>query len=238
MILRIILLAIVLLGTASAQNPPERTRLYAKLDPTNAGGLKGSIAYPSLPIEQILAIPAENVEEVYEGTVSGSQRSEFLFKGLPVGKYDLVVVFASEFYEGLRLTREASTLTPEDLKKIDASIQKSEPFFPKKFIHRVEGETGRGNGARAIITYFRDKGSELLMEQFEGKSNRPDFRRTFKLVVLKDVGPGWQIARARDLYPVWMNPKHALPTHHFSAQLSAIRVADEVKDIGDLDLSR
>ena len=238
MILRITLLAFLFVSVAFAQNPPERTRLYAKLDPANAGGLKGSIAYPSLPIEQILAIPAENVEEVYEGTVSGSQRSEFQFKGLPVGKYDLVVIFASEFYEGLRLTREASTLTPEDLKKIDASIQKSEPFFTKKFIHRVEGETGRGNGARAIITYYRDKGSELLMEQFEGKSNRPDFRRTFKLVVLKDVGPGWQIARARDLYPVWMNPKAALPVHKFSAAISQLRVADQIKDLGALYLSR
>ena len=47
------------------------------------------------------------------------------------------------------------------------------------------------------------------MEHFEGKSSRPDFRRTFKLVLLKDVGPGWQIARARDLYPVWVDPKRA-----------------------------
>ena len=229
---------VVALSTTIAQNPPERTRLYKKPDPANTGGIKGSIAYPALPIEAILAVSAEDVEEVYEGEVSGTRRSEFQFKGLPVGKYDLVVIFATEFYEGLRLNREASTLTPEDLKKIDASIQKSEPFFTKKFIHRVEGDTGRGQGARAICTYFRDKGSELLLEQFEGKSNRPDFRRTFKLVVLKDVGPGWQIARARDLYPVWMNPKAALPVHKFSAAISQLRVADQIKDLGAIYLSR
>ncbi len=238
MILRILLLTLLALATTMAQNPPERTRLYKKPDPANTGGLKGSIAYPALPIEAILAVSAEDVEEVYEGEVSGSQRSEFQFKGLPVGKYDLIVVFAAEFYEGLRLNREASTLTPEDLKKIDATVQKSEPFFPKKSIHRVEGETGRGKGARAICTYFRDKGSELLLEQFEGKSSRPDFRRTFKLVVFKDVGPGWQIARARDLYPVWMNPKAALPVHKFSSAISQLRVADQIKDLGALYLSR
>ena len=238
MTLRIFLSALLLAAAAFAQNPPERTRLYTKPDPANTGGLKGRIANPAVPIEEILAMPAENPEEIYEGVISDSQRTSFEFKNLPVGKYDLVVVYPAAFYEGLRLNRDASTLTPDDLKKIDASIQKSEPFFTKKFIHRVEGETGRGNNARAICTYFRDKGSNLLMEQFEGKSDRPDFRRTFKLVMLKDVGPGWQIARARDLYPVWVSPKSALPVHKFSAALSQFRVADQIKDLGVLDLAK
>jgi len=238
MAFRILLLAILFAGTAFAQNPPERTRLYTKPNPANTGGLKGRIANPALPIEEILALPAENPEEVYEGEITDLQRTAFQFKGLPVGKYDLVVIYPTAFYEGLRLNRDASTLTPEDLKKIDASIQKSEPFFTRKIIHRIEGETGRGNNARAICTYFRDKGSNLLMEQFEGKSSRDDFRRTFKLVLLKDVGPGWQIARARDLYPVWVNPKRTLPTYKYSTALSQFRVADQIKDIGDLDLTR
>jgi hypothetical protein len=77
-----------------------------------------------------------------------------------------------------------------------------------------------------------------LLTQFEGGFSRPDFRRTFKLVLLKDVGPGWQIARARDLYPVWVNPKSTLPVHHFSSAISQIRVADQIKDLGTLDLTR
>ncbi len=238
MALRILLLALLFAGTAFSQNAPERTRLYTKPDPANTGGLKGRIANPVLPIEQILAIPAENPEEVYQGEISGSQRTAFEFKGLPVGKYDLIVIYPAAFYEGLRLNRDASTLTTDDLQKIETTIQKSEPFFTKRIVHRVEGESGRGNMARALVTYFREKGSELLLETFEGKSNRPDFRRTFKLVLLKDVGPGWQIARARDLYPVWVNPKGTLPVHKFSAALSQFRVADQIKDLGDLDLTR
>lgn len=238
MTFRILLFLFCLLGAAFGQNPPERTRLYKKGDPANTGGLKGSIGSPPLPIEEVLAVSAEDVEQVYEGEVGGAQRNTFQFSGLPVGKYDLVVIFASEFYEGLRLNSEASTLSAEDLTKIDASIQKSEPFFTKKFIHRVEGDTGRGHGARALCTYLRDKGSELALEKFEGNSSRPDFRRTFKLVLLKEVGPGWQIARARDLYPVWMNPKGALPAHMFNAALHQLRVADQIKDIGALQLSK
>lgn len=228
---------VALCASAPAADPPERTRLYTTPDPASPGGLRGRITNPDAPIEQILAVPAANIETVYQGETTGAKKDAFQFKGLPVGKYDLVVIFEKAFYEGLRLTRGESTITTDDLKKIETTIQKSEPFFTKKFIHRVEGESGRGNLARGIITYFRDKGSELLLEQFEGKSNRPDFRRTFKLVVLKDVGPGWQVVRARDLYPVWMNPKAALPAHHYNTKLSEIRVADEIKDIGALDLS-
>ena len=238
MILRVFLFVLCFVGIALGQNPPERTRLYTKPDPASAGGLRGSIGSPALPMEQILAVSAENVDQVYEGEISGAQRNTFQFRGLPVGKYDLVVVFASEFYEGLHLNADVSTLSAEDLVKINASLQKSEPYFPKKVIHRVEGKTGRGQEARAVCTYFRDKGSELDLEKFEGKSSRPDFRRTFKLVLLKDVGPGWQISRARDLYPVWMNPKAALPVHKYSPTLRQLRVADQIKDIGALQLSR
>lgn len=237
MAFRSLLFALLFAGTAFAENPPERTRLYTKPDPANPGGLKGRISKPELPIEQILAMPAENPEELYAGEITGPKRDAFQFTGLPVGKYDLIVIFDLAFYEGFQLNRDASTLTPDDLKKIDASIQKSEPFFPKKIIHRVEGVTGRASTARVVCTYFRDKGSELLMEQFEGKSARPDFRRTYKLVILKDVGPGWQIVRARDLYPVWVDPKHALPAYHHSAVLNQLRVADQIKDLGDLDLT-
>jgi hypothetical protein len=238
MFLRPLLLLFCFVGIALGQTPPERTRLYKKPDPASTGGLRGSIGSPALPIEQILAVSAEDVDQVYEGVVGGTQRNAFQFPGLPVGKYDLVVVFATEFYEGLHLNAEPGTLSAEDLVKINASIQKSEPFFPKKFLHRVEGLTGRGQEARAVCTYFRDKGSELDLEKFEGKSNRSDFRRTFKLVLLKDVGPGWQIARARDLYPVWMNPRAALPVHKHSAALQQLRVADQMKDLGTLQLAR
>ncbi|MEI6277941.1 MAG: hypothetical protein WCQ16_01000 [Verrucomicrobiae bacterium] len=210
-----------------ATGAPERIRLYTKPDPANTGGLKGRIANPEQPIEQILAMPDVNPEELYAGEITGPKRDTFQFTGLPMGKYDLLVIYDSAFYEGFQLNRDASTLTPDDLKKIDASIQKSEPFFLKKFLHRVEGLTGRANSARCICTYLRNSGSI-------GNAN---FRRTYKLVTLKDVGPGWQIVRARDLYPVWADSGHSLPAHHYSAALNQLRVADQIKDLGDIDLT-
>jgi len=228
MAFRTLLFALLLAGSAFSSDSLERIRLYTMPDPANPGGLKGRIAHPELPIEQILAMPDVNPEELYAGEITGPKRDTFQFTGLPAGKYDLVVIYDSSFYEGLQLNRDTSTLTPDDRKNIEAAIQKSEPFFSKKVVHRVEGLTGRSSAARGICTYLRDKGS----------SERADFRRTYKLVILKDVGPGWQIVRARDLYPVWTDPRHALPPHHFSAALNQLRVADQMKDLGEIDLAR
>ncbi|MEI6072309.1 MAG: hypothetical protein WCS31_10990 [Verrucomicrobiae bacterium] len=228
MAIRPLLFALLLAGSAFSADSLERVRLYTMPDPANPGGLKGRIVNPSLPIEQILAMPDVNPEELYAGEITGTKRDTFQFTGLPAGKYDLVVICDSSFYEGFQLNRDASTLTPDDLKKIEATIQKSEPFFSKKVVHRIEGLTGRASAARAICTYLRDKIS----------SERADFRRTYKVVILKDVGPGWQIVRARDLYPVWTDPGHSFPSHHYSASLNQLRVADQIKDLGDIDLTR
>jgi hypothetical protein len=172
------------------------------------------------------------------GELDDDEPGTFEFKGLPVGKYDLIACYDLDFYEGLKLENEKNTLTPEDVKKIEFIIQKNEPFFTKKFIHRVEGQTGRGNFARCLCTYFRDDKSMLLFSKGDGDYSRADYRRTYKLVMLKDVGPGWQVVRARDLYPVWMKPQHPLPKHHYTSTLSQIRVADTVKDVGDIDVTR
>ena len=220
------ILCLLIAVTGLGADAPERSRLYTQPDPANPGGIKGHIVNPQLPIEQILAVPDVDPEQVYSGEITGPNRDAFLFKGLPIGKYDLVVIYDAAFYEGFQLNRDASTLTPDDCRQIEEMLQKSEAFFTKKFIHRLEGLTGQASGARCICTYFRDKASD-----------HPDFRRTYKLVILKQVGPGWQIVRARDLYPVWMKPQHALPSHHYSPSLNQIRVADQIKDLGGIDIT-
>jgi len=228
------LLALLLAGMAiSLPAAEERYRLYTKPDSSAGGGIRGSVSRPSIPIAQILAIPPDEPRLVYKGTVSGSQNRHFEFTGLPMRRYDLVVIYDTQFYEGLRLQREDSTLTSNDKKKIDWIIQKSEPFFTVKIIHRLAGTTGRGNFARCICTFLRDRKSEA----YSG-GEIAGYRRTFKLVTLKDVGPGWQIVRTRDLYPLTVPPSDARPKHHFSSSIQGIRVSDYVKDLGAVDLGR
>lgn len=198
----------------------ERDRLYTPTDPSSQGGIRGEITHPALPIQQILAIPPDEPRCVYQGSVSGGKQNSFSFSNLPMRKYDLVVIFEKSFYEGLNLHREENTLTAEDRKKVNDTIQRSEPFFKEKIIHRLEGTTGRGNECRCICTYLRNEGGNV--------------RRTFKIVMMKDVGPGWQIVRSRDLFPLWT--PHGHPTHHYSKRLGGIRVTDHVTDLGVINL--
>jgi len=215
---------------------PENTFLYTKPDDTATGGITGKITSPSQAIELILATPSAEPEKVYKGDLDAANKGAFSFKGLPAGRYDLIVVYKDAFYEGLTLSRNENTLTDSDREKINQSLQKSEPYFPEKMIHRLEGQTGRGNQARMLATYSRKQGSLLTFTTHEGQYARDDQKRTFKLVILQDVGAGWQIVKTRNYNPVWAEPGTPLPEHHFTPVLSKIRVADELKDIGNLTI--
>jgi len=208
---------------------PGRNYLYTKPDPSAQGGIQGRIASPSLPLEGVLAIPADEPRFVYEADLIGDNKRSFYFKGLPMRKYDLIVIYKDRFYEGLRLHRDSNTLSVEDRKKIKTTVDACEPYFKKKFIHRVEGTGGRGNVARALCTFLRDASSA------EGHH---EHRRTFKLLLFKDVGPGWQIVRARDLFPVSFEAGKPLPRHNYAEQLGGVRVTRGIKDLGEIKLTR
>ncbi len=206
----------------------ERARLYTPTDSSAPGGISGVISKPAKPILQVLAMPPDEPSLVYEGQVTGNNKQGFLFKNLPMAKYDLFVVYEDEFFEGLELTYEPDTLTEKDRKGISDIIIASDPFFNQKVIHRMAGTTGRGNFARCVVTQYRDKPM---------REKPPDQRRrTFKLIWLKDVNIGWQVVEKRDLYPIYTTMKGLTPTHHFTSQLSKIRVTDDVKNIGDIAL--
>ncbi|MBN1557475.1 MAG: hypothetical protein JW951_04945 [Lentisphaerae bacterium] len=215
----------------AAPAPAASERLYTAPDASCPGGIRGRVARPDAPLEQVLAVPSDAPERVYAGRVDGADRRGFLFEGLPMRKYDLVLIYENRFFEGLDLHRGADTLTDADRAAIEAAVRESEPFFTRKTVHRLEGETGRGGEARCICTYLRDKGSS------EGLfTKREDHRRTFKLVMLRQVGPGWQIVRARDLYPVYVPPPRGRPAHAYAEVLHGIRVTDYVKDLGEIQL--
>lgn len=216
------LAVIAMVGVMSAW--AERERLYSNRKTTgdHPGGIEGQVVSPKMPIVQVLAIPPDEPRLVYEGTISGPAGRNFKFTNLPMRKYDLMIIFENRFYEGLQLVRDTDTLTHADRRKIKYIIDKSDPFFHNKIIHRMEGTTGRGNEARCLVTQNRD--SEPL-------------RRTYKLFMLKDVGPGWQVVRSRDLYPVTTTLDLMNPRHYHAELLSDIRVTSTIRDMGNLTLS-
>ncbi len=216
----LVLLAALVGFSAGAQ---ERHRLYTKTESKDTGGIRGVVKNPNVPIVQILAMPPDEPRFVYEGKLTGPNNQGFIFENLPAARYNLFVIYDNEFYEGLELHREKSTLTKLDREKILYIVDESESFFPNKIMHRMEGSTGRGGLARCLVTQYRP---------------RTPLRRTFKLIWMKDVGPGWQVIQKRDLYPINANLNNLKPKHHYSAVLSKIRVTTEIKDLGELDLKR
>ena len=214
----------------------EHERLYTPGDPSAAGGIRGRIVKPEKPIEQILALPPDEPKLVYKGMIVGDDKRDFVFGNLPIAKYDLLVIYADEFYEGLRLSLEPDTLTEKDRQSITEIVNASDPFFNKKIVHRIAGTTGRGNFARCIVTQYRD-GPGTVTAVYKKLSDDLG-RRTFKLIWLKDVGVGWQIVQKRDLYPVTVSRKLLTPKHRYAEQLHNIRVTTRLKELGELDLSK
>ncbi len=231
---RIAGVGLLLLTLSAWAAEKERGRLYTAPDLSASGGIAGRIIKPELPILQILAMPPDEPRFVYEGQISGTSRREFAFGNLPMAKYDLFVIYENEFFEGLQLSFEPDTLTDKDRQSITQIVNESDPFFNKKTVHRIAGTTGRGNFARCVVTQYRD-GPGTVTADYEPLKGQG--RRTFKLIWLKDVGVGWQVVQKRDLYPVTVDLRLLNPIHHYSDLLSNIRVTDQVKNLGDIDMS-
>jgi hypothetical protein len=173
---------------------------------------------------------------LYRGEVRGEGK-EFLFRGLPVGKYDLMLLYEDGFYEGFTLTREADTLTSQDRAHIQETISRATPFFDTKEIHRSAGTTGREGKARCVLQELRTK--TIITQAFTELKNTQI--RSLKLACLEDVGKtGWQLVNTREIVRQEVGPRDrkGLLPHHFNPQLSGIRVTDQIKDLGNVNLNQ
>ena len=230
-------LGLALAGAPQAPRAPTGTRqsnyLYTSPDATAGGGIHGHIAIPNKPILKIFAQAPDEWKHVYLGEVMGDQR-EFRFTGLPVGKYDLFVLYRDGFYEGLTLTREDNTLTDADQASIKAAIMKSTPFFNEKAIHRCEGTTGHAGQARCVLQEVRTRPITLQSAEV-----RADIQvRSIKLALSEDVDIGWSVVNTREIVrqEVAATDTRGILPHHLSTNLGDIRVIDTIKELGELSL--
>jgi hypothetical protein len=212
----------------------QSTRLYTAPDPDAGGGIRARVMRPDKPLRQGFAVPSENPRRVYQGRVS-SGGTHIVFEGLPVARYDLMLLYDDEFYEGFTLTRQPDTLSESDRESIAAAIMKSVPFFDTKQIHRCQGVTGRGGRAMCVLQELRT--GRILTQAATVMAGYQI--RSIKLAMLEEVGPvGWQLARTREIVrtEVGPNDRKGLLGHRHSEQLSGIRVTDSVRDLGELRL--
>ncbi len=235
--MRILLLTLLIPGLALAgerSGTVQSTRLYTPPDPNATGGIRATVKFPDKPLAQVFALPPQDVTRVYRGAVGADGRS-FTFHGLPVGKYDLVVLYEDGFYEGLTLTRDADQLTDRDRELIATVITRAVPFFDTKAIQRCAGTTGADGKARCVLQELRTK--KILAQSAEELKGYQI--RSIKLAWLEDVGiVGWQLVNTREIVRQEVAPgarKGVLP-HYYRTELGDIRVIDAMKDLGPLNL--
>jgi hypothetical protein len=207
--------------------------LYTAPDPAAEGGLHGRVIRPAKPLLNVFAQASDDWKRVYRGTLN-AEKNEFRFSGLPVGLYDLVILYDDCFYEGLSLMRDENTLTDKDLESIKGAIMKSTPFFNEKKIHRCEGTTGYAGKARCLLQEVRTR--PITLQSAEVRSDIQV--RSLKLVLPEDVGMGWSVVNTREFVrqEVAATDVKGLLPHHFVAELGNIRVIEKIKELGDLSL--
>ncbi len=214
----------------------QSTRLYTAPDPAAGGGMHARLIDSSKPILHVFAIPNDNSLHVYQGTIS-ADGFEFNFKGLPVAKYDLMVVFPDQFVEGLTLAMDPDTLTDKDRQFIKAIIMKSIPFFDTKRIHRCIGTTGTRGKARCVLQEVRTRPITDQMAVVHSDIQV----RSIKLALLEDAGSaGWQLVQTREIIRTEVAPgdKKGLLRHMFTPVLNGIRITDDIKDLGNIKLTK
>jgi hypothetical protein len=214
----------------------QSSQLYTAPDPSAAGGLRGVVKAPKQPLTAVFALDADNSAKLYQGTILPDGHT-FEFKGLPVAKYDLFVLFPNEFFEGITLTRDEDTLEKKDRDFIEGTVMRSSPFFNEKKIHRIAGTTGREGKAGIVLQELRSRPVTL-----QDASVRSDIQiRSLKKGFFEDVGAvGWHLTLSREIVRQEVGgamPKGLILGNHVPS-LGRLRVIDAVKDLGELDLCR
>lgn len=211
----------------------QSTRLYTAPNPFAGGGIAFALPRTAPPLKAAVAVPALSREYAFAGEIGPDGRSA-RFAGLPVDRYDLLLVFDDWCAEGFLLHRDPDTLTDADRAAIESTVRRSVPFFDTKAIHRCEGAGGSAGRAAAFLQEVRTRPVTL-----QDASVRMDIQvRSLKLAFFEEVGPGWHMVRTRELLRQEVGPRDTkgLLKHVFHPALQGIRVMESVRDLGVLDL--
>ena len=247
-------------------SPYTKTKVGAKTytppDSSRTGGIRGRLSRSPAKVLGVLAVyqqfptvsalggidggsAAKNQKNVNQDMRNPvyladlSDDNSFSFKGLPPGKYDLMVICENCFYEGLLLAREESTLTPADLKTIQAKLKESNPFFDTKHQHRIAGAHGAYGKARILEQDVRTRPLTLQSAAYVTGVQI----RSLKLCMMESVGNKragnhWELKKTRELLRQELGPletKGVMPSF-FRKELQGIRVSRRMKDIGTIAL--
>ena len=218
-----LLLPFLLVAAALADEPVQR--IYTAPNPAAPGGIRGSV---NVVLTHAIAVEHDRTR-VYRGTLGGGKA--FSFAGLPVGKYDLVLVTADGgVYEGLALGDEKRDLPAGSLENLKKRVSAQDAFYNRTLIQRIGFD---GDNALVFVERVRDK--EILKQSAE-KLNAT--LRRLEIMELAQASDDWQVTTTRHLYREEQPPGGInFLRHGYARELGNVRVIDSVKDLGSLQLS-
>ncbi len=200
-------------------------RFHDKPDPNSSGGIRGSVD-PIENLEEVIVVEAETYR-VYLATIERSQ-GHFVIRGLPPGKYSLLLKFRSTIVEGLQLDVPGgyAKIREKDWKYIQWETWRSDDFWNEKRIARMGGN---GKRIKMIVEQVRDK------KTYEPSGNilKGVFRRRIELTEMRKTGLVWQIKKTRHLYREERKidaPGRKLK-YVYAPKLGGIRVGDEMVEL-------
>jgi hypothetical protein len=227
-----ILISILLASVCLAADTYDRRfvdtagRIYTAADSSNPGGITGALQKGD--ITYAMAIDHDR-KRVYRGEIKGSS---FSFKGIAVGKYDLVLITSdNKVYEGLALGEPTKNLSPALLQNLQVRVAKADEFYNRSTVHRVGVVEDR---AFAFIERIRDR----RMVKQNADVMDAEMRR-LEVTELIQATDNWQMTDTRHIYreaePGAGRHRPFLEPKNIPA-LGNIRVVDTVKQLGTITL--
>jgi hypothetical protein len=214
------------LGVVRAENT---NNFYTKPKPDAAGGITGKVDRTLF-----IAIALERDRTSSYKAVLEDGGTRFVFKGLPTGKYDLLLVTKDDhLVEGLFLGEPGTSVTGESYNRFEERIRAADGFFNKFQIQRF-GLIQDGAKILALIERMRDK--ETLTQ---GGEKLAGAVRRLEIAQFDRSADTWAFLVNRHLYREQEAPgKTQFLTSHHVPQLSGIRVIESVKDVGMVALPK
>jgi hypothetical protein len=202
------------------------------LDPALGGGVSAKVS-PADQLEEVILVEPTTFR-AYLATID-AKGGKFSVRGVPPGKYDLILRFTTVLVEGLRfdVPEGFAKLSPEEIKGIHDVIWVTDDYFNDKTIARMGGN---GTRVKMLVVEIRDKPTV----DPGGNPLTGLIIRRFGLVDIRKTGQIWTIKQVRHLSREERPEK--LPGKMlkfiYVRSLGGIRVAEQVVELPPIELPK
>ena len=210
---------------------------FHDLPPGGGGGITVAVR-PIEELEEAIVVEATEYKAYLAHIDKGS--GHVTIKGIPPGKYDLVLKFAGVCVEGLTLDVVGGfrKLEKKEKKGIGHVTWITDDYFNKKRIARLGGN---GKTVKMLVEQVRDKkthepdGTVLTDIQIR-RLELTEMRKTGKIWTIKQTK--WLFREERKMHDGSQMRPGVVLDFLYDPSLGGIRVGDEMKTLPPIDLAK